>query len=138
MSVSTCAQPLSHSCTFAKALHRNGIGTKAPNSPLHLTGGGCCLGGLVVPLVVAADAEQEEIEGGEINLIPYLDIVTNLMLFLLASMTLLALVFPLMIAFALLVKIDSRGPVFYKQRRVGLDSRASSRRASNERTARAR
>lgn len=28
--------------------------------------------------------EQEEIEGGEINLIPYLDIVTNLMLFLLA------------------------------------------------------
>ena len=31
--------------------------------------------------------EQEEIEGGEINLIPYLDIVTNLMLFLLASVT---------------------------------------------------
>jgi len=29
--------------------------------------------------------EQEEIEGGELNLIPYLDIVTNLMLFLLAS-----------------------------------------------------
>jgi biopolymer transport protein ExbD len=31
--------------------------------------------------------EQEEIEGGEINLIPYLDIVTNLMLFLLASVS---------------------------------------------------
>ncbi|HEY5937816.1 MAG TPA: biopolymer transporter ExbD [Kofleriaceae bacterium] len=31
--------------------------------------------------------EQEEMEGGEINLIPYLDIVTNLMLFLLASVT---------------------------------------------------
>jgi biopolymer transport protein ExbD len=33
------------------------------------------------------EVEQEEIEGGEINLIPYLDIVTNLMLFLLASIT---------------------------------------------------
>lgn len=33
------------------------------------------------------EIEQEEIEGGEINLIPYLDIVTNLMLFLLASIT---------------------------------------------------
>ena len=33
------------------------------------------------------DVEQEEIEGGEINLIPYLDIVTNLMLFLLASVS---------------------------------------------------
>ncbi len=31
--------------------------------------------------------EEEEIEGGEINLIPYLDIVTNLMLFLLASIS---------------------------------------------------
>jgi biopolymer transport protein TolR len=31
--------------------------------------------------------EQDEIEGGEINLIPYLDIVTNLMLFLLASVS---------------------------------------------------
>jgi biopolymer transport protein ExbD len=31
--------------------------------------------------------EQEEIEGGEINLIPYLDIVTNLMLFLLFSIS---------------------------------------------------
>lgn len=31
--------------------------------------------------------EQEELESGEINLIPYLDIVTNLMLFLLASVT---------------------------------------------------
>ncbi len=29
--------------------------------------------------------EEEEVAGGEINLIPYLDIVTNLMLFLLAS-----------------------------------------------------
>jgi biopolymer transport protein ExbD len=31
--------------------------------------------------------EQEEIESGELNLIPYLDIVTNLVLFLLASVT---------------------------------------------------
>jgi biopolymer transport protein ExbD len=31
--------------------------------------------------------EQEELEGGELNLIPYLDIVTNLMLFLLASVS---------------------------------------------------
>lgn len=31
--------------------------------------------------------EQDELEGGEINLIPYLDIVTNLMLFLLASIS---------------------------------------------------
>jgi len=33
------------------------------------------------------DVEQDEIESGEINLIPYLDIVTNLMLFLLASVS---------------------------------------------------
>ena len=31
--------------------------------------------------------EQDEIESGELNLIPYLDIVTNLMLFLLASVS---------------------------------------------------
>ena len=31
--------------------------------------------------------EQEEIESGELNLIPYLDIVTNLMLFLLFSIS---------------------------------------------------
>lgn len=31
--------------------------------------------------------EEEEIESGELNLIPYLDIVTNLMLFLLASIS---------------------------------------------------
>ena len=31
--------------------------------------------------------EQEEVEGGELNLIPYLDIVTNLMLFLLFSIS---------------------------------------------------
>src|SRR6185503_10724342 len=37
--------------------------------------------------------EQEEIESGEINLIPYLDIVTNLMLFLLASVAGGAIVF---------------------------------------------
>ncbi len=35
----------------------------------------------------ADDVEEEEIQGGEINLIPYLDIVTNLMLFLLASVS---------------------------------------------------
>ena len=33
------------------------------------------------------DVEQEEIESGEINLIPYLDIVTNLVLFMLASVS---------------------------------------------------
>lgn len=33
------------------------------------------------------EVEQEEIEGGELNLIPYLDIVTNLMLFLLFSVS---------------------------------------------------
>lgn len=33
------------------------------------------------------EIEEEEIEGGELNLIPYLDIVTNLMLFLLASVS---------------------------------------------------
>ncbi len=33
------------------------------------------------------EVEEEEIQGGEINLVPYLDIVTNLMLFLLASIT---------------------------------------------------
>lgn len=32
--------------------------------------------------------EQDEMEGGELNLIPYLDIVTNLMLFLLAQVAL--------------------------------------------------
>ena len=31
------------------------------------------------------EVEQEEVESGELNLIPYLDIVTNLMLFLLAA-----------------------------------------------------
>ena len=33
------------------------------------------------------EVEEEEIQGGEINLVPYLDIVTNLMLFLLASVS---------------------------------------------------
>ena len=33
------------------------------------------------------DVEEDEITSGELNLIPYLDIVTNLMLFLLASVT---------------------------------------------------
>lgn len=33
------------------------------------------------------EIEQDEIEGGEINLVPYLDIVTNLMLFLLAGLS---------------------------------------------------
>jgi biopolymer transport protein TolR len=35
----------------------------------------------------AEATEQEEIETGEINLVPYLDIVTNLLLFLLASIS---------------------------------------------------
>jgi biopolymer transport protein TolR len=33
------------------------------------------------------EIETEEIEGGELNLVPYLDIVTNIMLFLLATVT---------------------------------------------------
>lgn len=33
------------------------------------------------------EIETEEIEGGELNLVPYLDIVTNVMLFLLATIT---------------------------------------------------
>ena len=33
------------------------------------------------------EIEQEEMEGGELNLVPYLDIVTNVMLFLLATVT---------------------------------------------------
>src|SRR5579862_446902 len=33
------------------------------------------------------DIEEEEMESGELNLIPYLDMVTNLMLFLLASVS---------------------------------------------------
>jgi biopolymer transport protein ExbD len=33
------------------------------------------------------EIEQEEMEGGELNLVPYLDIITNVVLFLLASVT---------------------------------------------------
>jgi biopolymer transport protein ExbD len=33
------------------------------------------------------EIENEEMEGGELNLVPYLDIVTNIMLFLLATIT---------------------------------------------------
>jgi biopolymer transport protein TolR len=33
------------------------------------------------------EIEQDEMEGGELNLVPYLDIVTNVMLFLLATVT---------------------------------------------------
>ena len=33
------------------------------------------------------DIETEELEGGELNLVPYLDIVTNVMLFLLATIS---------------------------------------------------
>jgi biopolymer transport protein ExbD len=46
------------------------------------------------------DVETEEMESGELNLIPYLDIVTNLMLFLLASVT----------AGLILVQIDTTLP----------------------------
>lgn len=35
----------------------------------------------------AEEAEQEQEEGGEINLVPYLDIVTNVIMFLLATIT---------------------------------------------------
>ena len=34
------------------------------------------------------EIELEEIEGGELNLVPYLDIITNVVLFLLASVSL--------------------------------------------------
>ena len=44
--------------------------------------------------------EQDEIESGELNLIPYLDMVTNLMLFLLASIS----------AGIILVQIDTQLP----------------------------
>jgi biopolymer transport protein TolR len=33
------------------------------------------------------EIEQEEIEGGELNLVPFLDIITNIVLFLLATIT---------------------------------------------------
>src|SRR5215470_19451217 len=46
------------------------------------------------------DIEQDEIESGELNLIPYLDMVTNLMLFLLASIS----------AGLILVQIDTTLP----------------------------
>jgi biopolymer transport protein ExbD len=46
------------------------------------------------------DIEQDEIQSGEINLIPYLDMVTNLMLFLLASVS----------AGLILVQIDTTLP----------------------------
>src|SRR5579883_3043858 len=44
--------------------------------------------------------ESEEIESGELNLIPYLDMVTNLMLFILASIS----------AGLILVQIDTQLP----------------------------
>src|SRR5215813_13167116 len=44
--------------------------------------------------------EQDELESGELNLIPYLDMVTNLMLFLLASVS----------AGLILVQIDTTLP----------------------------
>src|SRR6187402_552492 len=44
--------------------------------------------------------EQDELESGELNLIPYLDMVTNLMLFLLASVS----------AGLILVQIDTALP----------------------------
>jgi biopolymer transport protein ExbD len=44
--------------------------------------------------------EQDEMESGELNLIPYLDMVTNLMLFLLASVS----------AGLILVQIDTTLP----------------------------
>ncbi len=46
------------------------------------------------------NVEEDEIESGELNLIPYLDMVTNLMLFLLASVT----------AGIILVQIDTTLP----------------------------
>jgi biopolymer transport protein TolR len=46
------------------------------------------------------EVEQEEMESGELNLIPYLDMVTNLMLFLLASVS----------AGLILVQIDTTLP----------------------------
>jgi lipopolysaccharide/colanic/teichoic acid biosynthesis glycosyltransferase len=37
-----------------------------------------------------------------------------------ASSLLLALTFPLIVLFAILVKLDSKGPAFFRQSRVGL------------------
>ncbi|WP_336977587.1 TIGR03013 family XrtA/PEP-CTERM system glycosyltransferase [Altererythrobacter fulvus] len=46
--------------------------------------------------------------------------VAKRMFDILASSILLALTFPLILLFALIVKIDSRGPAFFRQTRVGL------------------
>jgi hypothetical protein len=42
---------------------------------------------------------------------------------LIISLLALVLLFPLWLAIALLIKIDSRGPIFYRQERVGMDGR---------------
>jgi lipopolysaccharide/colanic/teichoic acid biosynthesis glycosyltransferase len=45
----------------------------------------------------------------------------------------LILALPLMLAIALLIKLTSRGPVLYRQQRIGLDRRALSRAGGNSR-----
>jgi lipopolysaccharide/colanic/teichoic acid biosynthesis glycosyltransferase len=54
---------------------------------------------------------------------------------LLISLVMLLTVFPVMIVFAILVKLDSRGPVFYKQIRVGINNRLNGRRSFSKRRA---
>jgi lipopolysaccharide/colanic/teichoic acid biosynthesis glycosyltransferase len=58
--------------------------------------------------------------------------LTRAINFLLALVALMAL-FPVLIVIAVVVKLSSRGPVFYLQERVGLDRRALSRAALNHR-----
>ena len=45
------------------------------------------------------------------------------------SLAMLLFIFPVMIVFAVLVKLDSRGPIFYRQKRVGMNNRTGGRRA---------
>jgi len=52
---------------------------------------------------------------------------------LIVSLFLLCLVFPAMILLALLVKLDSEGPIFYRQVRVGVNIRRFGRRAASRR-----
>jgi lipopolysaccharide/colanic/teichoic acid biosynthesis glycosyltransferase len=49
------------------------------------------------------------------------------------SVLMLLLIFPVMMVFAILVKLDSKGPVFYKQLRVGINNRIRSRRFRSSR-----
>jgi lipopolysaccharide/colanic/teichoic acid biosynthesis glycosyltransferase len=54
----------------------------------------------------------------------------------LLALTALVALFPVMLIVAILVKLTSRGPVFYTQERVGLDRRATGPNSHNHRRAR--